>query len=507
MDLIVDHKEFPIRVSKISRPSVQTLSKVHRYWRNAEDEGYLERFWPEGNNYADWIPTIRRILTAHLPELASAEITYFAAGTFHRLYRIANPDSSHVWLFRVAIPADPVFKTESEVATMEYVRRHTSLPVPRVLAFSSSDNNELGYEWILMEMLPGVSLRSVWGDMPYDAKVQLFVELAGYVNELLALRFSKLGNIYFADVVGKLFPQEVSPSRKPTNNMNTVDVDIGPNCDFVVGRTVSQEFFFEKRVHLNASRGPFQTSREWFQARLELLGKRLQNLSVYPEASYYCENDRELEKNWNRIDKLFYQLKRLVPRLVRRKNGPEDVGVLWHDDLSEHNLLVDPTTFKLTGVIDWESVGVVPSFECRGGLPACLSDRDNKPAPLVLIARGEDSGYIYDKETKKLRNEAEQRKLREVYLSSALPLYDDTSMAVQWRAKAKQSLSRQLEIGSFQHRPWATEQWMIENGFIKKTSASIGGDLEGTGTNYSDTNLSSILTGRNGALGTHRAFL
>lgn len=485
MDPSPGYHESPIRVNAIAKPTLETIQALHQYWRNAEDEGYLERHWPGKDDHDAWIPIIRNLLAPFFPQLANVEITYFAAGTFHRLYRVTDTNSAGTYLFRVAIPVDPVFKTESEVATMEYVRRYMSMPIPRVLAFSSSDDNELGHEWTLMEMLPGVSVRSIWAKMPFDAKVGLFTELAGYMNELLALRFSKLGNIYFAEVAGKLFPQEASPNR-PANGTDTTDIGISPNGGFVIGRIVSHEFFFDKRVHLDTSRGPFRTTREWINARIDLLGKRIRSLSVDPGMAYYCDNDRELEKNWDRVNTIFQQLVQLVPRLVPTENGPEDVGVLWHDDLSEHNLLVDPQTFKLTGIVDWESVSIVPAYETYDGLPACLSDRDNKPAPLVLIERELSDGYIYDVETKKLRNELEQQRLREVYRSHVKRLYNVTSEETQKGIEGKQALSRQLEIGSFQYRPWATESWIANNGFF--TNTKINGVTNGAnGANGTDT--------------------
>ncbi len=32
-----------------------------------------------------------------------------------------------------------------------------------------------------------------------------------------------------------------------------------------------------------------------------------------------------------------------------------------HNDLSNRNILVDPTTFRITGIIDWEFAGYFPS--------------------------------------------------------------------------------------------------------------------------------------------------
>ena len=44
----------------------------------------------------------------------------------------------------------PRLKTESEVATMRYLRERTSIPVPTVYHYDSNPYNRLGGEYILM---------------------------------------------------------------------------------------------------------------------------------------------------------------------------------------------------------------------------------------------------------------------------------------------------------------------------------------------------------------------
>ena len=58
---------------------------------------------------------------------------------------------------RVARRFMPRLKTESEVATMHYLREHTSIPVPEVYHYDSNPYNRLGGEYILMSK---VSARS-----------------------------------------------------------------------------------------------------------------------------------------------------------------------------------------------------------------------------------------------------------------------------------------------------------------------------------------------------------
>ena len=51
---------------------------------------------------------------------------------------------------RVARRFMPRLKTESEVATMNYLREHTSIPVPEVYHYDANPYNRLGGEYILM---------------------------------------------------------------------------------------------------------------------------------------------------------------------------------------------------------------------------------------------------------------------------------------------------------------------------------------------------------------------
>ena len=61
-----------------------------------------------------------------------------------------------VVIARVARRFMPRRKTESEVATMEYIRTYTSIPVPDVYFYDSNPYNRLGGEYIIMSK---VSLR------------------------------------------------------------------------------------------------------------------------------------------------------------------------------------------------------------------------------------------------------------------------------------------------------------------------------------------------------------
>ncbi len=498
----VTNTDFPIRVNPPDHPKPPPPD-LHRYWRNHKDDGYLERYWPEGeqpywpegaHDHSASIAPIRAVLKRELPQFADAEIDFFAKGTYNRLYSLTNPAWDKSYIFRVSLPIDPFFKTESEMATMEYVRRHTTLPVPRVVAFSSSDDNELGYEWVVMEMMPGQPLRKLWPTMPDDARVAFFAELAHHTKQLVALRFSKLGNLYFSDVADHVLPpQPPSSPTKPPHNPHlagTVNRDLNPNDPFILGRIVSPEFFFDKRIYYPVARGPFSTTRELIDARLSLLHQRLNDLSPAEATPWYSANDRELHRHKPLVDAILTHFASLIPALFPAANGPEDVGILWHDDLSEHNLLLDPATYKLTGVVDWEAVSVMPAFEIQDARPAWLSDRDWRPTRLVQWARGvPDNGEWLVAE--RLRRVGEMGAAREVYHVIVGRVFedDDGGEEMRRRVERKVGAARQLGVEGFLQRPWATGRWMVENGLIGDGlgAAVAAADGGGDGVNVHDT--------------------
>ena len=58
-------------------------------------------------------------------------------------------------VMRVALPVDPHRKTASEVATLQFVREQTDIPILKVIAHDASNENALGFEWLLLHLVHG----------------------------------------------------------------------------------------------------------------------------------------------------------------------------------------------------------------------------------------------------------------------------------------------------------------------------------------------------------------
>jgi Phosphotransferase enzyme family len=156
---------------------------------------------------------------------------------------------------RVALPVDPHFKTESEAATLMFLAEKTSLPVPKVLAYSSTQENELGFEWILMQRMPGGVLEERHLSITWEMKVELVKTVARHISELGQHSFTGIGNLYL-----QRQPHEMI--SEPNSSHST---------EYQTGRIADMDFFWIDRIHQDVPRGPFSNCADFFDARLLLV--------------------------------------------------------------------------------------------------------------------------------------------------------------------------------------------------------------------------------------------
>ncbi|KAK6832009.1 hypothetical protein RU639_002651 [Aspergillus parasiticus] len=88
------------------------------------------------------------------------------------------------------------YSTASEVAVLNYVRAHTAVPVPNVIAWSSDASNPIGSEYFLTEKARGRQLVEVWGDMDQLQRFKFIKNLARLEGQLASLEFTGYENLY-----------------------------------------------------------------------------------------------------------------------------------------------------------------------------------------------------------------------------------------------------------------------------------------------------------------------
>lgn len=224
-------------------------------------------------------------------------------------------------------------------------------PVPKVLAYCSPAENELGFEWALMEKIEGVPLADVWHEMSFDSKASLTVETCERLKVFQDLRFSQIGSIYFSSI------------RERVGANVSVDYSRSIGTDFVIGRVVSPWFFRDKRLFLSADRGPFPSSYEFMMAKTRMQIERIKHLSPLPTDDYYSETEEALAEKQDNVLDACYNLEALVPHIFPPSSRHDEVELLYHADLSASDIIVDPLSYRVTGIVDWECVSIHPAWE------------------------------------------------------------------------------------------------------------------------------------------------
>ena len=306
------------------------------------------------------IEALRKVLkTAEIPP-KRWNIQFFAQGGFNKLYTVQSGDDS--FMMRVSLPVEPQFKTLSEVATLDFVRKNTSLPVPKVISYCSTSSNPIGYEWILMDMMPGTPLKERWTSLTWSAKESLVQKLVVYAASMFQKQFRTIGNMFFKG--------EVSVSAAPE-----------------IKRTVSLPFFWGDHVHQDVPKGPFWSSRDWIVARLmfsENDAKRTLEES---------EDEDEREDADNTLS-IISRLRSQMSEFFGAAQGEGESSILFHDDLTSQNILVD-NDGALSAIVDWECVSVVPLWRACT-YPAFLEDRPRVDEPVQQNYGREENGEITD---------------------------------------------------------------------------------------------------------------
>ncbi|RIB15697.1 kinase-like domain-containing protein [Gigaspora rosea] len=260
-------------------------------------------------------------------QVQCTSIQEFNEGGFHKVYILKMEDGKE-YIGRLAISVYLQWKTESEVAVMEYIRLNTHIPVPKVYYWNSSVNNPVGKEYILMEYLPVIRLCDIWSNLSIKKKKLFLLKIIDIQLALKKLMFSKIGSIFFD----------------------------GKNDQFKIGQVIESIFFTGERATLpTIKRGPFKTTKEYI-------------LAVIRNQMHYYSMFKSTKQQKYLIPK-YEELCQLVPKYFQ--DDGNNTFVLTHIDFHTSNILVKND--EITGVIDWECSGAFP-VKCLCTYPVWITD-------------------------------------------------------------------------------------------------------------------------------------
>lgn len=214
-------------------------------------EGFFEEMQPQWK----FEPSIDAITTIARRELAIGEnskytVEFLAKGTSNKVYVIHCEDKND-YIMRVSLPVQPRLKTLSEHATSKYIRQNTSLPVPQVIASDARNNNELRFEWMITQRIPGDNLREQWRHMSWMKKELLVRKVIDYQMQLFRKRFHHIGNIYDTTSLQALSTASV-PVTVPLGTDHSSE-----SVQHCLSQIVSIPFFYHEHWKLDIPRGPY----------------------------------------------------------------------------------------------------------------------------------------------------------------------------------------------------------------------------------------------------------
>ncbi|KAJ5045972.1 hypothetical protein NUH16_002797 [Penicillium rubens] len=269
-------------------------------------------------------------------------IKKYPDGMFSKAFLMSMDDGREV-IAKVPNPnaGVPHFTTASEVATMDFARKVFETPAPRVYSWNSqARSHPVGAEFIIMDKIEGVPLSQVWGTLKLPQKLQLLLAITRLQKQWLSVSFSHYGIFYY---IGDVQPLEDSHYVKDGKAIR--------DSEFAIGPAIGRDWFDADRSILDIEKGPYKE-------------KKITALIWY---------------------------RQIVDALIL-KDTAITRPCLWHNDLHDDNVFVDPNNpEKITGIIDWQSCHISPLFNHNPD-PAFLDWGGLEPETLDLAPQPKLSG-------------------------------------------------------------------------------------------------------------------
>ncbi|KAK9252082.1 hypothetical protein V1507DRAFT_462610 [Lipomyces tetrasporus] len=305
-----------------------------------------------------------RVSPSHVVSLAS-----LSEGKYNRIY-LAELDDGSEYILRIPYPLDlsrdaRKARIQSEVATMDFLRRKWAMLIPEVISWCPTADNPLEREYILMEFIsPNYqnkryeNLMQSWDPMGSSVleRATVLKVIVSLMDKILATRFSSFGSLYFTE--------DVSPDLQ-----NKLPYEVEEDNELVdrwrIGPTVEKKFWQPGLDEAGTiDRGPCTSPSDYLLASATAHITAYTNLLKDPAIP-----SSELGSYLPSWIETYRQYAALTPALIP-SDIPADSDLLsprlHHPDLNPMNVLVersgnDPNEpFASAYLLDWEGSAIKP---------------------------------------------------------------------------------------------------------------------------------------------------
>lgn len=251
---------------------------------------------------------------------------------YHSIYFISLPPNEtsqgHSELvLRVSGSHLPKIKTRNEIGVMTWLAKNTTIPIPDVIAYDTSEDNPIAREYTLLSKVRGVTLSDIYDSLDDVEMTRVLDQLIDFLSQLHAhpwegiggLDISVEGEVMLSQVVDETFWQvpDIEKLWPPGETVATLNIQ-----------------------------GPFLTYVALISAQVQ---KYIQLIQTHEKLAFMRD--------------ILPRLEAFVAELALPQRADELNQValrLAHKDLHLANLLFDPASGRITAVLDWELSGVVP---------------------------------------------------------------------------------------------------------------------------------------------------
>ncbi|GES59319.1 phosphotransferase enzyme family protein [Aspergillus terreus] len=289
---------------------------------------------------------------------------------------------------RIAGPA--YLTTASEVGTLEYIKRYTTIPVPRLFSWSSDASNPVGAEYIVMEKATGVPLFGRWGEMAEIEEMELIKNLTQLEAQLAAILFPAYGGLYLRADAEHFKHQYIDGS---VDEQQLLCIGPSPERSFDVD---DGSMYYGPSYRISGYQLPNENSR---------IGRQNPDNQSMAHRGSPQEQARLLEIAVRVMELLDSH------RILAQFAQP----TLWHTDLHMGNICVGPdNNSQITALIDVQSLSVLPLF-LQARWPVFLQPPRDYTRGLVQPELPDDFNSL-DKEDKAIAlHDSTQAKMAKAY--------------------------------------------------------------------------------------------
>ncbi|UPK95442.1 hypothetical protein LCI18_006377 [Fusarium solani-melongenae] len=246
-------------------------------------------------------------------------IELFSDELLYTLHLVVIPSRQQSLLLRTPLPLG---ETIEDIAILDWVRHCTDIPVPHVIAFDQTANNEIGFGWRLMPFIASKRADKVWDEMSVTAKEAFTKQVAEFQAQLL---------------------------------------DASETKSRLLGQLVSCRLTKADYYKYDVPWEPFYPSRGWIESNLR-------NTMSKVGSGYFCTQDGTIERQLHTAELLLDLLPTVFPAIDQHERT-----AIYQSKFSLQNILVDEEG-AITAILGWGYASGIPCHYATEVLPLFLTE-------------------------------------------------------------------------------------------------------------------------------------